>query len=567
MASQKEFRHAPSAEDSVSADCLVDAPLPTAPIIRHLHDATTTQTAPPTDNSNDTNQAFTQMESREMAHETAPIPVPSGHARSSRKVNQSKHGSGLSDTTPMMAAADSPDSSDLEKVTESIVVLEDPGANTMRPPPTPIDTAAAPSALERQSSTAASSLTSRATNRLSLTLPIAQPNSDASRPTPITIASTPSSVPPTPLDSSAVPLPSNVNEFIIAIAAKERKVLELKEELAREEAEIAYLKRQLSSTDALSNRGPAQYFESASNAATPASDGDLLSPRRSADLERRFHFSQNQGTPTQTKRRVLCGGHTRTLSLLSPARTKSEFSLSGDQSAQDQCRSPAADRRAGHPASARLPQRASWQPRSHQNSPVVPQLVEDLKVGFRAFVEDIRQITIGDEPINGMNPQRNGNGSHRRAGSLSQGASTDLEPRIRPSQTQQKGRLTEASAERPKLARTKHFSWTPLGFESLDDTDWTSWQGAQSPVPARSTRWSGSTINSGIADDIQIIPESADESTTPGYVSSSACQIEECEEGVALTASIVEKREPGTHPYCLHCRRNSKSSSQMWSID
>jgi hypothetical protein len=60
-----------------------------------------------------------------------------------------------------------------------------------------------------------------------------------------------SSVPQTPLETpaSVATSPSNANEFIIAIAAQERRVLELKEELAQAEVELAKLKKQWASEE------------------------------------------------------------------------------------------------------------------------------------------------------------------------------------------------------------------------------------------------------------------------------------------------------------------------------
>ncbi|GAB0132616.1 hypothetical protein EsDP_00001046 [Epichloe bromicola] len=399
-------------------------------------------------------------------------------------------------------------------------------ARTMPPPPLPAEHNTTPSSSSARHSRSDSA--ARIPNRLSLTLPIALPNSDPSRPMPSASASTPSSVPPTPQDGSAMPSPSNVNEFIIAIAAKERKVMELKEELAREETELAFLKKQFSSTGALHQRGGATQLElGGSRTATPtATESDALSPRRSVDLDRRAQFLQNQGTPTQSRRRVMRGGHTRTLSLLSPAKATSDFSILDEHTATatEDSRFPlAANRTPHHAPNPALLKRASWQPRSQQDSPVVPQIVEDFKLGLRAFVEDIRQITIGDEPISGQSSQRSLHAGHYRSGSLSQGVYTDL-GRSRSGQQRGSsssetpstapptpiGKRRDAPLEKPKPAKSKHFSWTPLGFDSMDDTDWANWE---SPMPVKSTRWSGSTIHSGVMDDIHCIPENAEEVT------------------------------------------------------
>ncbi|KAG6029647.1 hypothetical protein E4U41_000300 [Claviceps citrina] len=418
-------------------------------------------------------------------------------------------------------------------------------ARAMPLPPRPADPVAAPSSSSSSSSGARrrhSGSASRIPNRLSLTLPIAPPTSDPSRPVPCASGSASastsaaSSVPPTPLDSSAASPPSNVNDFIIAIAAKERKVMELREDLVREETELALLKKQFSATDVLLKRGAVEQLELSGSrtAASAAAEPDARMPRRSVDVDGRVQMAPtaDQSIPTHSRRRVMRGGHTRTLSLLAPAKSKLEFSVLDEQTAGDDARfSPATDARlsqASHPA---LPKRASWQPRSQHNSPVVPQIVEDFKIGLRAFVEDIRQITIGDEPINGQSPQRSSQAGHFRGWSLSQSVHTDPGRSRSVQQQQQQQQQQRASAvasetppqtapptplskrkdatvEKPKPAKSKHFSWTPLGFDSMDDTDWANWE---SPVPAKSTRWSGSTVNSGVMDDVQCIPEKTKE--------------------------------------------------------
>ncbi|KAG6066854.1 hypothetical protein E4U32_005221 [Claviceps aff. humidiphila group G2b] len=413
----------------------------------------------------------------------------------------------------------------------------------MPPPPLPADHGAAPRPSSSSSSSrvrhAHSSSTSRIPNRLSFSLPIAPPTKDPSRPTPSASSSTsapaPSSVPATPQDKSAASPLSNVNDFIIAIAAKERKVMELKEEVAREETELALLKKQFAATDVLLNRGAVNQLDlsgsrtSASAAAEP--DAPLL--RRSVEFDAKTlsRPNTNHGTPTPNRRRVMRGGHTRTLSLLSPAKSNLDLSLLGETTAgNDSGTSSWTDRRTNQTSNPALLKRATWQPRSQHSSPVVPQLMEDFKIGFRAFVEDIRQITIGDEPISGQyRPlQRSPQAGHYRTGSLGQGVINTDQSRIKPVQ-QRASETTPPTApptplskrqdahaiEKPKPAKSKPISWPPLGLDSIDDTDWANWE---SPVPVKSTRWSGSTINSGVMDDVQCIPENTAEPTASAAI-------------------------------------------------
>jgi hypothetical protein len=324
-----------------------------------------------------------------------------------------------------------------------------------------------------------------------------------------------SSVPQTPLETpaSAATSPSNANEFIIAIAAQERRVLELKEELAQAETDLAKLKKQWASEEVYRKRSDSQRGDLFGNSQASIDDDALVASRRSVELDRRKHILQGQTTPAQARRRVMRGGHARTLSLLSPVRTDSVFSL--DEVTQaDAIALPSVEQRTAQLTNATLSKRSSWQPRSQQSAafPVgVPSIVEDFKLGFRAFVEDIRQITVGDEPVTGQlqrtmstsiasareqdTSKPNHDTTHARTSS-NEGSSTTT------STTSQANRTPEL---KPKTGRGKQYSWTPLGFDSVDDTDWSNWD---SPVSTKSARWSGSTINSSGIDDI---PEKEDE--------------------------------------------------------
>ncbi|KAF7554046.1 hypothetical protein G7046_g6921 [Stylonectria norvegica] len=367
------------------------------------------------------------------------------------------------------------------------------------------------------------SMATRQVNRLSLTLPIAPPTSDPSRPTPTSAAM--SSVPPTPVDS-IVDSPLDANDFIIAIAAQERRVLELREELLRAESDLTLLKKRWTSKDVPHKRGDSRPV-GPHRGASSTSDDDSASTRQSVELDRRKSLHQNKDHTPQpsNRRRVIRGGHTRTLSLLSPAKSESgAFSLHEDGE-QETVKLPPLERRTAQLLNPNLSKRASWQPRSQQAIvPGVPQLVEDLKWGFRAFVEDIRQITVGDEPITG-HPNRStavdysassnresspGNQDTIRA---SQAARPKVSSVFDPPSTgvdspTPSSKADGAPRDKAKSSKNKHFSWTPLGFDSIDDNDWSNWE---SPASAKNSRWSGSTIGSGGIDDT----DDGDQNGTP----------------------------------------------------
>ncbi|WZH44757.1 DUF4048 domain-containing protein [Fusarium acuminatum] len=396
----------------------------------------------------------------------------------------------------------------------------------MPPPPAPKDDSIP---FRRGHARAKSSVSSmnRQVNRLSLTLPIAPPTSDPSRPTPTSSAM--SSVPPTPIDSG-ISTPADANEFIIAIAAQERRVLELREELLRAEADLTSLKKKWTTQE---KKGDPIPFEAYRSPVLPSED-DGASVRRSVDSDRRKLLHQAQSSPTTpNRRRVLRGGHTRTLSLLSPAKPDAGFSLYQDRDHEhEQVILPSLERRTAQLTNPHLSKRASWQPRSQQGGPVVPQIVEDFKLGLRAFVEDIRQITVGDEPINGQPVRSSSTGENSRTQDtirpnrpLRPKVSTVFEPPHSNSETAETSEtkstsITTTSKSRPEMparsktkSKNKSFSWQPLGFDSMDDNDWSNWDSPASS--SKTSRWSGSTIGSGGLDNMSATSDEGELADSP----------------------------------------------------
>ncbi|KAL7937251.1 hypothetical protein V8C35DRAFT_277741 [Trichoderma chlorosporum] len=392
--------------------------------------------------------------------------------------------------------------------------FDDP-AQTMPPPPLPRS-----DSFTRGRSRASPSV-SRHKNRLSLTLPVAVPIGDGPRladsPAIMAASAMTSSVPQTPLETpaSVATSPSNTNEFIIAVAAQERRVLELKEELAQAETELARLKKQWASEEVYRKRSNSHRTDPFGISQASIDDDALVASRRSVELDRRKHILQGQTIPAQARRKVIRGGHARTLSLLSPIRTESVFSLN-EVTQADPIALPPVEQRMAQLTDPTLAKRSSWQPRSQQSVASVvgvASVVEDFKLGFRAFVEDIRQITVGDEPVNGQSQRPLSTSiAHAREQDTSKPNHATTHTRTSSNEGSSTAAPTTSQANRtpelkPKTGTGKgnKFSWTPLGFDSVDDTDWSNWD---SPVSTKSARWSGSTINSSGIDDI---PEKEDE--------------------------------------------------------
>jgi len=394
------------------------------------------------------------------------------------------------------------------------------------------------------------STASRSTNRLSLTLPIALPTAFPSRPTPV--SSNAPSFPPTPLDTPALVSPVEPNEFITAIAAQERRVLELREELNRAESDLAKLKKQWATHEAYRKRSERRNVEPLRHISIIPDPLEDVATRRSVELDRRKALLlgqlTQQNTPEKSRRRVFRGGHTRTLSLLSPTKADG-FSVHEDlpetvKSRFEENDSPYINRYAPI-TPTQLSKRASWAPRSTVQPTGVKQIAQDLRHGLWTFMEDLRQATVGEEPITGQGTYLRGNDGALRStlsGSSSPLGNAGDQDTIRASgatsrpraiaafedpavpgsrpmgeeEVQNASSEAEPSAQRRTLTRSntegsktmKRFSWTPLTVDSYDDNDWSNWD---SPS-VNSPRWSGTTVN---GDIIPSVPEKRDENDTP----------------------------------------------------
>lgn len=392
--------------------------------------------------------------------------------------------------------------------------------------------------IETRSARSAST-TSRSTNRLSLTLPIVPPSAYPLRPTPA--STTTPAFPPTPLDTPSLMSPVDPNDFITAIAAQERRVMELREELNRAESDLVKLKKQWATHEAykkrtVGRRNPEPLIPGLGPAAEMQ---DETAVRRSAEIDRRRALLGQQsqqttpetpGTPGRSRRRVFTGRHARTLSLLSPTRPTSSFSANDEES---QSPNFDFDHRIAPAGLSLQPKRATWAARPTQTA-AVKQLAEDLKSGLWTFMEDLRQATVGEEPITGQGmtgramdgntksatvrtPNNAGDQDTIRAsgnprprvssafnGALEASNQAEEGPEEDDGDNDSNGPPRPTTLRRSKTdagARsTKRFSWTPLSADAYDDNDWSNWDSPSTQSP----RWSGTTAN---GDIIPSIPE------------------------------------------------------------
>lgn len=376
--------------------------------------------------------------------------------------------------------------------------------------------------------TRAMSYNPRRPNRLSLSFPVAPSanGSESARPTPT--SSNAPSFPATPADAVPTPSPTDTNSFLVALAGQERRVLELKEELQKAEVDLNKLKKQWAFHEAHKKRAEIRYSEPLQPLHAVVTEGDSSNeegtPRQSVEIDRRKALLSN--IHKESRRKVLTGGHTRTLSLLSPDRSNyaQPFPFPPVQESGSE-----SDASSSVPRSTTMPDtsqgitkvslnraRHSYQGGVTHNA---KQIAEDVKAGLWTFLEDLRQATVGDEAVNGTTnrasldtankgPNRKGSKSsllsNERGKHRTSPRPAEVSPRTWDSLTGSNPALLDAAGtmwEEMDQSRTgsksltplkqkpskKTFSTAPLA-DDLDD-DWSNWD---SPTP-KSPRWSGST--------------------------------------------------------------------------
>ncbi|PMD21562.1 hypothetical protein NA56DRAFT_703206 [Hyaloscypha hepaticicola] len=413
----------------------------------------------------------------------------------------------------------------------------------MAPPPRPVI-----------KHTRALSYTPRNSNRLSLNFPVGTStnSSDSSRPTPTSSKPTPtsstiSSLPPTPAESADTS-PSDSNGFLVALAGQERRVLELKEELAKAEADLVKLKRQWAVHESKRKNAEIKNVEQLQPlraVVTPSNNEDVPStPRQSAE-ERRKSLLTSLETPKNSLdapkevRRKFSGQHMRALSLLSPER--SNFMHTFPPVQESGAEGTPMPKNATMPDLI-IPKKMPARSRNSYHAGVTTgakQIADEIKAGVWTFLEDLRQATVGEEAANGpgnrtrldapQNPtSRRGSSDKNRRGQSPREASP---PRTWDSLTGNSPLLEAAGSLWSDQDQSHSSSRTPLPVKKsrplslaapindLDD-DWSNWD---SPTP-KSPRWSNSTTLSdpltplhGSLEDrnVNIMDQSIDDNDSP----------------------------------------------------
>ena len=227
-----------------------------------------------------------------------------------------------------------------------------------------------------------------------------------------------SSVPSTPITSARAPSPEkkplhpeDSNTFLTALAAQERRVLELKEELQKAEGELEVLKKQWASHEAAKKRNELRHLEQlqplkVSSEGLPVAQGHDLKLSLQEQSRRKM-----APPPVKSLQRTVFSGsrHARTLSLLSP-----KDSLPGSSFLLPSNGVTTRDRHIGDDSivvkesseqgnSNSRPNDSNGHDRGPPKDMILEtgkQLVGDFRQGLWTFFEDLKQVTVGDEAAN-----------------------------------------------------------------------------------------------------------------------------------------------------------------------
>jgi hypothetical protein len=216
--------------------------------------------------------------------------------------------------------------------------------------------------------------------------------------------------------------PTDPNSFLTTLAAQERKVLELREELQKAETDLAALKKQWAIFEANKKKSGIRHVEqlqplSVSHLSKADSGGDIPTPLNVSTFEKLA-----AKPPRKPQQRVFSGSrHTRTLSLLTTSSSDNNKSfpepfkdetVTGVTDSENMIKDPTLSRSSTVPSSEanagfgktykNLANRRSMPPPSADALVKTgKQMASDLRDGLWTFFEDIRQATVGEEGING----------------------------------------------------------------------------------------------------------------------------------------------------------------------
>ncbi|ETI24309.1 hypothetical protein G647_03678 [Cladophialophora carrionii CBS 160.54] len=296
-------------------------------------------------------------------------------------------------------------------------------------------------------------------------------------------------------------------EFLTLLAAQERKVLELKEELQRAEADLQILKKQWAAYEANKKRDEVRQvkklqpmaLDDVAGSETPAPEEDVDEERRrKRALVERNHTSHatngGSGLSRKGSKRIFEGGrHTRTLSLLSPTCVKTSIKPAEDTNPTPNDTAELETEHDQKPSLSRMPTldglisgdalplgfgKTYKDLAAHRRSlpPVAADMLvkqgkhvyDGVREGLWTFFEDIRQATVGDEGINGTAAQQRPVRPNQRR------------PARKPSVKAGKGTAKDALDASTPRSKEKSF-WNEFGLDTPQRTSATSSKPPEKP--------------------------------------------------------------------------------------
>jgi Domain of unknown function (DUF4048) len=337
----------------------------------------------------------------------------------------------------------------------------------------------------------------RLTKRLTLNFPIlASPSQLDSNQSPSPRQSTPSDSIRSPLRLPAViASPTDSNTFLTSLATQERRVLELREDLQRAEAELSLLKKQWAQHEAGRKKNELRHSEPLQS--LPNGSRDVIDSRNenastpAAALRASLESGADRPVFRKTTQRIFSGSrHTRALSLLA---TGTAMTRAGQSRAFEDALSPTVTTAEVHSKQPPL-SRSSTITSAEQDmgfgrtykelavrSSMPPpardvivssgkKMASDLREGLWTFFEDMRQATVGEEGIHGTETRTAGSGkqqrqSQRRAPGRVQTRDCVKEESTEEIEKERISSIAHCDAATPTPKREKSF-WKEFGIET-----------------------------------------------------------------------------------------------------
>lgn len=199
------------------------------------------------------------------------------------------------------------------------------------------------------------------------------------------------------------PHPADSNSFLTALAAQERRVLELREELQKAGEDLEKLKKQWAAYEATKKKNELQILNTSLLRSRMPCDHDSARATKEIDSRR---IAPSSIKPSH--RKVFAGSrHTRALSLLSPRDPGSHSDLPLGGRGPSKSHNAAAN---DVVVPATVPEMSSLDvepgsegsyedPQKDAMLETGKQLVGDFRQGLWTFFEDFKQLTVGDEGI------------------------------------------------------------------------------------------------------------------------------------------------------------------------